>query len=97
MKTDDEILESLITGGLIGTLLGSILSNNKQNGAMLGALAGAAILATYTASEKAKLTKVPFFVEENGNLLRVETDGKKTFIRKIKKPSIRLQQNFKLK
>jgi hypothetical protein len=96
MKNDEEIMESLIAGGLIGASLGALLSNNKGDGALLGALAGAAILATFKANEKAMEMNIPMFVEENGNIYQVQTGGIKKFIRKIDKPSLKLQQHFKL-
>ncbi len=93
MKQDDEILDSLIKGGLIGAALGALLSKNKA----LGALAGAAILATFKANEQAMQTNVPMYVEENGYLYQIEMGGIKTMIRKIEKPLIQLPQHFKLK
>lgn len=96
MKNDEEIMESLIAGGLIGASLVALLSNNKGDDALLGALAGAAILATFKANEKAMEMNIPMFVEENGNIYQVQTGGIKKFIRKIDKPSLKLQQHFKL-
>jgi hypothetical protein len=96
MKNDDEILKDLIAGGLIGAALGALISKNNEEGAGLGALIGAAILATYKASERAKQTKVPVYVEEYGNLYLIEEDGIKKFVRKITKPTVKLSPNFKL-
>jgi hypothetical protein len=96
MQTDDEILESLIAGGLIGAALGALVSKNKKEGAELGAIAGAAILATYKASLKAREMQIPMYVEENGDLLQIQKDGTKKFIRKIEKPTIKLDKHFKL-
>lgn len=97
MKNDDEIIESLIAGGLIGAALGALLSKRKGDGATLGALIGAAILGTFKANEKANETHVPMVIEENGKLYRINADGSRQFLRDIEKPSIRLQENFKLK
>lgn len=96
MKNDEEILESLIAGGLIGAALGALVSKNKEEGITLGTLAGAAILATFKANEKAMQTNLPMFVEEDGNLYQIQSGGIKKFIRKIDKPSVKLQENFKL-
>jgi hypothetical protein len=96
MKSDDEIIDSLISGGIIGAALGALISKSK-NGPILGALAGAVILATYKANEKAKATKIPLFVEEAGSLYEIKPDGSKRFVKKITKPVKKLQQNFKLK
>ncbi|MBL7800295.1 MAG: hypothetical protein JNL95_06170 [Chitinophagales bacterium] len=96
MKNDEEIFESLITGGLIGATLGAILTNKSENGTILGAMAGAAILATFKANQKAMQTNLPMFVEENGNLYQIQSGGMKKLIRKIDKPSIRLKEHFKL-
>lgn len=97
MKSDDEILDNLIAGGLIGTALGALLSKNKEEGSVIGALAGAAILATYKAGEKARETNIPVYVEDKGNLYLIEKDGHKKFIRKIEKPAVKLKPTFKLK
>lgn len=97
MKNDDEILQSLIAGGLIGAALGALVSKNKEEGATLGALAGAAILATFKANEKAMQANVPMYVEEDGNLYLIEPGGNKIFIQKIEKPSVTLPNSFKLK
>jgi hypothetical protein len=97
MKSDNEILDSLIAGGLIGAALGALLSKNKEEGSVLGAMAGAAILATYKANEKASAMKIPMYVEENGNLFQIQPDGSKHFIRKLEKPGIKLNEHFKLK
>ena len=96
MKNDAEIVELLIKRGVVGATLGALLTKNNGEG-MAGALAVAAILATYKASEKAVETRVPMYVEENGSLYMTQPDGIKKFIRKIEKPGITLQQNFKLK
>jgi hypothetical protein len=97
MKNDDEILESLITGGFIGAALGALLSKGKENGATIGALAGAAILATFKASEQAKKSKVPIVFEENGMLYEIQADGTKRFIKELEKSQSLKNKNFTLK
>lgn len=97
MKNDEEILQSLVAGGIIGAALGALLSSTKGQRATLGAMAGAAILATYKANEKALQTNLPMYAEENGNLYQIQADGIKKFIRKIDKPLVLLQNRFKLK
>lgn len=97
MENDEEILQSLIAGGLIGDALGALISKNKEKGATLGLLAEAAILATFRANEKAMETNVPMYIEENGNLYEIQDGRFKTLIRKIKKPLVKLPQHFKLK
>ena len=97
MKNDEEMMESLIAGGLIGAALGALLSKNNGDQTMLGALAGATILATFKANEKAMKMNIPMYMEENGNIYQVQTGGIKKFIRKIDKPSLKLPQHFKLK
>ncbi len=97
MKKDDEIVQSLIAGGLIGAALGALLSKKKEDGATLGAIAGAALLATFKASEQAKQSNLPMYVEEDTNLYRVHPNGEKVFIKKIVKPNHKLPKRFKLK
>jgi len=96
MKSDNEILESLIAGGLIGAALGALISKNKTEGSTIGAIAGAALLATYKANEKAQTLRIPMHVEEEGTLFEIQPDGSKNFIRKIEKPA-KLNEHFKLK
>ena len=96
MNKDEEILESLIAGGIIGAALGALLSKNKENGATLRALAGAAILATFKANEAAKKTNIPMFFKENNALYEVKADGSKHFVKNIEKPNKKLPQTFKL-
>jgi outer membrane lipoprotein SlyB len=97
MKNDDEIVESLIAGGIIGAALGALLSKKNGEGSILGAIAGAAILATFKANEKARQTHVSMLVEENNALYEIKADGSKHFIRNIEKPTQQLPSNFKLK
>jgi hypothetical protein len=97
MKTDDEIIESLIAGGLIGATLGALISKNNEEEVMTGAIIGAVILGTFKASERALATNIPMYVEENGNLYQVQKGVVKKFIRKIEKSSIKLPSHFKLK
>jgi hypothetical protein len=97
MKNDDEILQSLIAGGLIGGTLGAILSKNQEDGATLGAVIGAAILGTFKANQKARETHIPLVMEEGGKLYQINANGNKQFLRDIEKPKIKIQENFKLK
>ncbi|MFM9839509.1 MAG: hypothetical protein ACKVOQ_14665 [Cyclobacteriaceae bacterium] len=95
MKNDNEIIESLIAGGIIGAALGALITNNK-NGAGLGAIAGAAILATFKANELAKKMNFPLIVEENNTLYQIEKDGTKRLLKQLSKPSIHVAENFTL-
>jgi hypothetical protein len=97
MKTDDEIIESLIAGGLIGAALGALVSKNNEEEEITGAMIGAIILATFKASERALETNLPMYVVENGNLYQIQKGTVKKFIRKIEKSSIVLPTHFKLK
>jgi len=94
-KEDDEILESLILGGIIGAGLGTLLS--KEKGTVIGAVAGAAVLASYKANLKAKKTNLPVFVMEDGVIYSVTSKGKRKLIKKIEKQTIKTPKYFKLK
>ena len=96
-NNDENIFQSLITGGLIGAALGALVSKNKEDGATIGALAGAVILATYKANEQAQKTNLPVYVEEDGKLYAIQPGGKKTFLKIIPKPNITISEHFKLK
>ena len=97
MKSDKEILESLVAGGFIGATIGALLFKEKGKGALLGAIAGAAIIATYKAHEQALKTNIPMFIEENGNLYYIKEDRTKEFVKKLDKPVKKLPKKFKLK
>jgi hypothetical protein len=94
MQNDNEILESLILGGFIGATLGALITNSKE-GAGIGSIAGAAILATYKANVESKKSSVAMCFEENGNLYEMKS-GQKKFLRKIDKPTQKLEKRFKL-
>lgn len=95
MKKNNEVIESLVSGGLIGAALGALVSDNK-NGAVLGALAGAAIAATLQASEDAAKTNLPIVMEENGKLYEVLPGGEKKLIRSLNKPTKKSPPKFRL-
>jgi AICAR transformylase/IMP cyclohydrolase PurH len=77
-KSDDELLKSLISVGIIGGTLAAILSDKKNRGenAALAAIAGAAIVASYQASQKAKETNLPIYKIKNGSLIIEHPDGR---------------------
>ncbi len=97
MEKDEDILKSLIVGGLIGAALGALLSKNKDQGSALGAIAGAALLATFKANENAQKTNVPVLVEENNIIYEINSKGEKKFIKVIEKPTHQVPEHFKLK
>lgn len=96
MKNDNEIIESLIAGGIIGAALGALITNNK-NGAGLGAIAGAAILASFKANEQAKKINFPLIIEENNALYQLGKDGSKTLIKRLPRSSGHVAKEFTLK
>jgi hypothetical protein len=95
MSKEEEMIESLIKGGVIGAALGALILNNK-NGAMLGALAGAAVSASLQANENATKTNLPIIMEEKGALYEILPSGEKRFIRSLNKSSKKVPQNFRL-
>ncbi len=97
MQKDEDIIERLLVGGLIGAGLGALLSNNKNDGATIGAIVGAALLGTYKANQKAQATKIPMVIEKNGKLYQINADGTEHYLRDIEKPTIQLEEKFKLK
>ena len=97
MSNDDKIVENLVLGGIIGATLGSIILKDNKDGATIGAIAGAVILATLKASNAAKETQVPHYVQENSKLYNIKSDGSKHFVRNIEKPETHLSKHFKLK
>lgn len=97
MENDEDIIQSLIASGSISKGLSALISSKNEEDSLLGAIAGAAILATFKANKKALATNIPMFVEESGILYYIQAGEQKKFIRKLEKPTIKLQGNFKLK
>ena len=97
MKNDDEIIQSLISGGFIGSTLNTLMIKYTQEGINLGSIASAAMLATFKAAQKARESNIPLFVEEDGILYQTQINGEKKFVRKIEKPAVKLKAHFKLK
>ena len=95
MSKEEEMIESLVKGGVIGAALGALVTNNK-NGTMLGALAGAAIAASIQANEDALKTNLPMIMEEKGSLYEILPGGKKIFIRSLNKSTTPPKKNFRL-
>lgn len=82
-KQDEEMLQSLITGGLIGAFIGGLISEKKGEGAILGAIAGSAALATYKAHLQAKELDIPIVIVEDNKLYEVYPDGTKKFMKDL--------------
>ena len=78
MKTDNELVEAAIMGGLVGAALEALISNGKKNTG-LGILAGAVIAASLKANAEAVKTNIPLVLEENNILYEVNADGTKIF------------------
>ena len=95
-KSEQEIFESLILGGLIGAALGALVTQKKES-SLLGAVAGAAILASLSANKKALKSKVPMLIEEGNSIYQITSKGEKKFVKKILKLNQTLPANFKLK
>jgi len=93
MENEEELLESLILGGIIGVALGAIITKDKS-GTGLGAIAGAAILASFRANERAKKLNLPMLVEEDNILYQIEKDGTKKVIKEIPKSSVKIKSHF---
>lgn len=77
-RSEEELIQSLITGGIVGGALGALFSDeeNRKENATLLAIAGAAILASYKASQRAKETNLPVYKIKNGTLIKEHPDGR---------------------
>jgi outer membrane lipoprotein SlyB len=93
MKKDEEIIESLIVGGIIGAALGALITGNK-NGGGLGAIAGAVVLASLKANENAQKTNIPLLIEQDNNLYEVRADGSKKLIKTIPRSQKKVPKRF---
>jgi len=96
MSEDKKIIKKLLAGGFIGATLGQIMSKNRSNGITLGALAGAALVATFTAYEKAKKSNLAMIYEED-NVLYQEINGEKIKIKDLEKSTFPLKNKYILK
>ena len=99
MKNDEEILKSVIAGGLIGGALGNLITNknNKGTGAILGAIAGAALFGSLEAQDKAKKANLSIIVEEEHALYELYPDGTKKFIKDLPVSGRKFLKKYTLK
>lgn len=97
MNNDNEIVKNLVAGGIIGAALGALIADDNQEGATIGAIAGAVFFATLKANDKAKQTHIPFYIEEDGTLYKIASDGSKHFVKRIEKSQTKLKKQFILK
>jgi len=97
MNEENNSLQSLIQGGLIGAALGAVLAKDKEDGMVVGALIGAAIMATWNAGQTAINSNLPVYVEEDGKLFSITSDGNRQLIKQIRKSRRKMPDRFKLK
>lgn len=98
MSKDEEIIESLVLGGIVGAVLGALISNKKDgSGALTGALAGAAILGTFKANERAQKSNTPILVEEDNVIYEINSKGEKKIFKEIPRSGKIVPRNYKLK
>jgi hypothetical protein len=96
MSQEDDIIKSLIAGGIIGAGLGALLTGDKR-GTTLGAIAGAALLATLKASQEAESRHFPMYVVENDALYEVQPDGSRVLVRSFDRKKRHYNSNYTLK
>ena len=94
-KNKDEIIEDALAGGLIGAALGALLTG-KSKDTLVAALLGAAIGASVKALDEAKENNLPVLIEENGVLYELNPNGKKKFIKRLKRTSRNIPPNFQI-
>ncbi|MFM7024098.1 MAG: hypothetical protein ACKOXB_14090 [Flavobacteriales bacterium] len=94
MSNKDNEIEKLVAAGIIGAALGALLSKNKTQGVAIGAIVGAALSASSQAYENATKADVPVMVEEDGVLYKIHPGGKKTKVKKLRKPDSDLPKKF---
>ena len=96
--SDEDLLESLLQGGLIGAGLIALLSNQEkaEENISIGAIVGAAILASYKANLNAKKTNLPVYEKQGNSIFAIYPDGTKKFLKKIEPINIKIPSRFKL-
>jgi hypothetical protein len=77
--------EDKLKNALVGAAVGAGLSKIFDGNTMLLALAGAAIGASVEGRENAKKLNSPVVFVENGKLMKEFPDGRKEFIKSLKK------------
>lgn len=84
-QDDQDILQTLIKGGLLGAGLTALLTNGDADGEDLtiGALLGAVAVAAYQASQRAEKTEVRILVQKEDSLYWKEKNGKLTFFKRL--------------
>lgn len=96
--SDDNLLESLLQGGLIGEGLIALLSNREkaEENFSIGAIVCAAILASYKANLNAKKINLPVYEKLGNSIFAIYPDGMKKFIKKNEPIKINNPSRFKL-
>ncbi len=92
-KSNQEIIENAIAGGLLGAALGALLTG-KNKTTIAAAIVGAAIGASLQAIEKAKKLKTPVLYEEDGFIIKVYPNGKKEIVKKVERLKIDVPTSF---
>ena len=94
-KSEKDQIESWMALGIISAALGALLlsKNKKAVGVGVAGLIIAAVVASITAREKARETKIPLITEENNALYEVYPDGSKKLIKKLDRKQT-LPKNF---
>ncbi|MGV3664689.1 MAG: hypothetical protein ACO1NV_01055 [Leptospira bouyouniensis] len=84
-QDDQDILQTLIKGGLLGAGLTALLKQGDADGEDLtiGAILGAVAVAAYQASQRAERTDVPILVQKGDSLYWKEKNGNMTFFKKL--------------
>ena len=95
MNNETEIIDHLVSEGIIGVGLGRLVSGNPTS--ELGVVAKAALLASYEARMNAQKTNIPIVVEENDALYEVHSDGSKKWLQDIPQSYRKLPKRFTLK
>lgn len=94
-KSKEDLIESALLLMAIGSALGSVLTGKSRN-TIAAAIAGAAIGASLKAIEEAKEISTPVMYEENGKIYKVYSDGKKEYVKTIKKSKVKVPSTFSI-
>ena len=90
---EKEVIETALLFGVVGAALGAALTGKSQSSVIAGLL-GAAIGASFSANQRALKNNLSVLVEEDGFLYRIDPNGSRTRIKRLKTTSTKIPSKF---
>lgn len=90
-----DTLETAFAGGVIGAALGALFTDKKES-TIITSLIGVALGATYSAFKESQDLGSQILYEEDGNLYRSLSQGKREFVKELPKNTTHVPKTFTL-